>query len=93
MRKLNHSCSTLTQVLETEIQTLKGRDSDRLRGEYDRLVAGLREAQQRRENEVILANPVLPGKCLCQETRIPTFIETITAVEDPRSIIACSPVI
>ena len=51
-----------SQVLETEIQTLKNADSDRLRSEYDKLVAGLRDAQQRRENEAILANPVLPGK-------------------------------
>ena len=40
---------------------MKTADSERLRGEYDRLVAGLRDAQQRRENEAILANPVLPG--------------------------------
>lgn len=43
---------------------MKDEDSHRLRNEYEKLVAGLRDAEQRRENEVILANPVLPDHVL-----------------------------
>jgi DNA excision repair protein ERCC-2 len=63
-RKLLDRCQTSIQVLETEITNLKQADSDRLRGEYDRLVSGLKEAQKKRENEDVLANPVLPDHVL-----------------------------
>lgn len=63
-RKLIDRCQTSIQVLETEISRLKDEDSSRLRGEYERLVEGLRESQQRRENAAILANPVLPDHVL-----------------------------
>ena len=52
------------QVLEKEIDRLKAADSDRLRSEYETLVEGLRRAQAQRENESILANPVLPEHVL-----------------------------
>lgn len=52
------------QLLESEISRLKEADSIRLKSEYDRLVQGLKEAQERRENAVVLSNPVLPDHVL-----------------------------
>ncbi len=43
---------------------MKDADCDRLRSEYETLVAGLRRAQEQRENEAILSNPVLPEHVL-----------------------------
>ena len=40
------------------------RDEAQLRSEYERMVEGLREAQQRRETDMVLANPVLPDEVL-----------------------------
>ena len=51
-------------MLEEEIKKLKEANSVKLQGEYERLVQGLREAQQRRETEQVLANPVLPEHIL-----------------------------
>ncbi len=51
-------------MLESEIGRLKDADCDRLRSEYETLVAGLRRAQEQRENEAILSNPVLPEHVL-----------------------------
>ena len=51
-------------VLEKEINKLKEDNSAKLQGEYQRLVDGLRDAQQRRETEQVLANPVLPEHIL-----------------------------
>ena len=51
-------------VLENEIKKLKEENSAKLQGEYERLVEGLREAQQRRETEQVLANPALPEHIL-----------------------------
>lgn len=50
--------------MNSEIQRLKNEDSQRLQREYERLVEGLREAQNQRENDVILANPILPDHVL-----------------------------
>ena len=63
-RKLIDRCQTSIGVLETEITRLKEADSERLRGEYENLVQGLRKAQQQRENEAVLSNPVLPEHVL-----------------------------
>lgn len=42
------------------------RESDEvgLQNEYERLVEGLRQANERRETDLILANPVLPNEIL-----------------------------
>ena len=56
-RKLLDKCQNSITVLEEEIQRLKSADSERLKDEYDRLVAGLRQAQENRDNAVVLANP------------------------------------
>ena len=63
-RKLLDKCQNSITVLEEEIQRLKSADSERLKDEYDRLVAGLRQAQENRDNAVVLANPVLPDHVL-----------------------------
>ena len=63
-RKLVDRCQTSIQLLETEINRLKDEDSVRLQSEYQALVEGLRDAQQRRESEQVLANPVLPEHVL-----------------------------
>jgi len=47
-RKLVDRCLDSVGSLETEIQRLKEQQSARLQSEYERLVAGLREQQQRR---------------------------------------------
>lgn len=43
---------------------MKDDDSSKLKEEYDRLVAGLKDAQVQRETDVILANPILPNEIL-----------------------------
>ena len=58
-RKLVNRCVESVGMLEKEIEKLKEENSYKLQGEYQKLVEGLREAQQRRETAV-LANPVLP---------------------------------
>ncbi len=63
-RKLLEKCQTSITVLEDEIKRLKEADSQRLRDEYSNLVEGLRHAQERRDNAVVLANPVLPDDVL-----------------------------
>lgn len=42
----------------------KKQGADRLNEEYQRLVKGLKEAQLKRETDVILANPILPNDIL-----------------------------
>jgi len=63
-RKLVDRCVESVGVLENELKKLKEENSSKLQGEYERLVAGLREAQERRETEQVLANPVLPEHIL-----------------------------
>jgi len=63
-RKLVDRCVESVGMLEKEIEKLKEENSNKLQGEYQKLVEGLREAQQRRETEQVLANPVLPEHIL-----------------------------
>ena len=63
-RKLVDRCVESVDALEKEIDKLKQENSVKLQGEYQKLVEGLREAQQRRETEQMLANPVLPQHIL-----------------------------
>ena len=44
--------------------SLKETDAARLQNEYQRLVDGLRDAQMKRENNQLMANPVLPDQVL-----------------------------
>merc|ERR1719242_823301 len=63
-RKLLEKCQNSITVLEEEIKRIREDDSERLKNEYERLVQGLRQAQERRDNDLILANPVLPDHVL-----------------------------
>ena len=56
-RKLLEKCQNSITVLEDEIKHLKEADSHRLRDEYEKLVEGLKQAQERRDNALVLANP------------------------------------
>ena len=67
--KSNCSCfkTSLTLTAQAQADTifrLKNENSSKLEGEYQSLVEGLRQAQERRETEQILANPVLPEHVL-----------------------------
>ncbi|KAK9324821.1 hypothetical protein V1517DRAFT_316388 [Lipomyces orientalis] len=50
--------------LAKQIDEMKATDSEKLQEEYQRLVEGLREADQAREEDVFMANPVLPDDLL-----------------------------
>ncbi|KAJ8102957.1 hypothetical protein POJ06DRAFT_280185 [Lipomyces tetrasporus] len=50
--------------LAKQIDEMKTTDSEKLQEEYQRLVEGLREADQAREEDVFMANPVLPDDLL-----------------------------
>ncbi|XP_013421335.1 general transcription and DNA repair factor IIH helicase subunit XPD-like [Lingula anatina] len=57
-------CQTNVEQLTRQIQQIKDSDAQRLRGEYQRLVDGLRDASVARETDMILSNPVLPDEVL-----------------------------
>lgn len=63
-RRLLDKCQNSITLLEVEIKRQKDQDSQRLRNEYERLVDGLRQAQENRDNALVLANPVLPDHVL-----------------------------
>lgn len=63
-RRTLDRCHNNIDRLADDINEIKNIDAERLRGEYERLVQGLREAQQARETDVQLANPVLPNEIL-----------------------------
>ena len=63
-RRLVDKCVESVAQLQGEIDRMKEANSAKLQVEYQRLVEGLREAQQRRETEQILANPILPEHVL-----------------------------
>lgn len=50
--------------LEQKIQDMKGTDAEKLQSEYSKLVEGLREAEQARDEEQFISNPVLPDDLL-----------------------------
>lgn len=50
--------------LERKIQDMKSTDADKLQKEYSKLVEGLREAEQARDEEQFISNPVLPDDLL-----------------------------
>ncbi|KAF3491222.1 DNA repair helicase RAD3 [Arthroderma uncinatum] len=50
--------------LERKIEEMKSTDADKLQNEYLKLVEGLREADEAREEEQLMANPVLPDDLL-----------------------------
>lgn len=50
--------------LERKIEDMKGTDAEKLQNEYSKLVEGLREAEQARDEEQFISNPVLPDDLL-----------------------------
>ena len=60
LRKASRGASNL----ERKIEDMRGSDAERLQSEYSKLVEGLREAEQAREEEQFIANPVLPDDLL-----------------------------
>uniref|UniRef100_A0A915LAG4 DNA 5'-3' helicase n=1 Tax=Romanomermis culicivorax TaxID=13658 RepID=A0A915LAG4_ROMCU len=60
MDKCQENLKTLNRI----VNNVKETNVDQLKEEYERMVQGLKEAQQLRENDQILANPVLPDEIL-----------------------------
>jgi DNA excision repair protein ERCC-2 len=52
------------QQLSSRIEQLKQTNSEKLQNEYARLVEGLRNAQEARDNAELMANPILPNDVL-----------------------------
>ncbi|OOG00698.1 hypothetical protein ASPCADRAFT_158980 [Aspergillus carbonarius ITEM 5010] len=50
--------------LERKINEMKSSDAEKLQNEYSKLVEGLREAEQAREEDQFISNPVLPDDLL-----------------------------
>ncbi|KAL4806595.1 hypothetical protein BDV18DRAFT_137867 [Aspergillus unguis] len=50
--------------LERKIQDVKSSDAEKLNNEYTKLVEGLREAEQARDEDQFISNPVLPDDLL-----------------------------
>ncbi|PWY94729.1 DNA repair helicase RAD3 [Aspergillus sclerotioniger CBS 115572] len=50
--------------LERKISEMKSTDAEKLQNEYSKLVEGLREAEQAREEDQFISNPVLPDDLL-----------------------------
>ncbi|KAF2835731.1 DNA repair helicase rad15 [Patellaria atrata CBS 101060] len=50
--------------LETKITEMKATDAEKLQNEYAKLVEGLREADEARDEEAFMANPALPDDLL-----------------------------
>ncbi|OBT53970.1 DNA repair helicase rad15 [Pseudogymnoascus sp. 24MN13] len=52
------------QNLETKISEMKDTDAEKLQNEYAKLVEGLREADEAREEDTFMSNPALPDDLL-----------------------------
>ncbi|XP_065068425.1 general transcription and DNA repair factor IIH helicase subunit XPD-like [Rhopilema esculentum] len=63
-RRTLDRCHANIESLSSTIQELKENDKQRLKGEYERLVQGLRDANVARETDMYLSNPVLPDEIL-----------------------------
>ena len=50
--------------LERKIEEMKSTDAEKLQNEYSKLVEGLQQAEQAREEDQFIANPVLPDDLL-----------------------------
>ncbi|XP_065662190.1 general transcription and DNA repair factor IIH helicase subunit XPD isoform X2 [Hydra vulgaris] len=63
-RRTLDKCHSNIDKLAEHVQRIKMTDAKKLNGEYERLVQGLREAQEARETDQYLGNPVLPDAVL-----------------------------
>lgn len=60
LRKAGHGASNL----ERKIDEMKSSDAEKLQNEYSKLVEGLKEADEARQEEQLMANPALPDDLL-----------------------------
>ncbi|KAL1960847.1 hypothetical protein VTO42DRAFT_5830 [Malbranchea cinnamomea] len=60
LRKASRGASNL----ERKIEEMKATDAEKLQNEYQKLVEGLREADEARQEETLMANPALPDDLL-----------------------------
>ena len=60
LRKATRGASNL----EKKIEEMKSSDSEKLQSEYTKLVEGLQQAEQAREEDQFISNPVLPDDLL-----------------------------
>ena len=60
LRKAGHGASNL----ERKIDEMKASDAEKLQNEYSKLVEGLKEADEARQEEQLMANPALPDDLL-----------------------------
>lgn len=60
LRKAGRSANDL----ERKIEDMKGSDAEKLQSEYSKLVEGLRQADEARQEDQFLANPILPADLL-----------------------------
>ncbi|RDW71965.1 putative excision repair protein rhp3 [Coleophoma crateriformis] len=58
------------QNLEQKILEMKDSDADKLKNEYAKLVEGLRDADEAREEDAFMSNPALPDDLLKEATRM-----------------------
>lgn len=63
-RPMLDASSRSLQALGRKIDELKQVNSEKLQNEYQRLVDGLRQAQQNRATDLVMSNPVLPDDVL-----------------------------
>ncbi|KAI4482559.1 hypothetical protein M0804_008412 [Polistes exclamans] len=63
-RRLMERSSANIQLLEKTVAEMREDDVNKLKEEYERLVAGLKDAQVQRETDIILSNPILPDEVL-----------------------------
>ncbi|KAL1918131.1 uncharacterized protein VTP21DRAFT_3397 [Calcarisporiella thermophila] len=64
MRPTLEASSRSVQQLAERVEQIKQQDSEKLKNEYTKLVEGLREAGQARDEDTYMANPVLPDDIL-----------------------------
>ncbi|KAJ2793867.1 TFIIH/NER complex ATP-dependent 5'-3' DNA helicase subunit, partial [Coemansia helicoidea] len=62
-RTLRASTASVERLGE-RVEELKSQNSEKLQGEYDRLVEGLRDALAARDEDLVLSNPILPDHVL-----------------------------
>ncbi|OAA58838.1 DNA helicase (DNA repair), Rad3 type [Cordyceps fumosorosea ARSEF 2679] len=58
------------QNLKQKISDMRETDQEQLQNEYEKLVQGLREADEARQEDAFMANPVLPDELLKEATRM-----------------------
>eukprot|EP01134_Creolimax_fragrantissima_P004010 CFRG4010T1 len=63
-RRTLDTCTSNLNTLKRRVDEIKQKDAQRLRNEYDALVQGLRDRNNDRIQDVVMANPVLPDAML-----------------------------